>query len=487
MFADAYGHIQDRYIEPVAIGPLAMAGLKQLLATQNDPSLRLQVVGTKVVLMAQGAKLAEFARPDRHDAKGWARVTADAIERAAAVEPGLRAEPAEAIYQEVFDGALALLDPFSRYASAEAAAQQRAAREGFDGLGISIQTVDGVTRVVEVMEGTPAQGGGLEVGDVITHVDGHPLAGLDSTAVIERLRGPAGSLAVLDLRRPVPGQPRPPPRILQVKVRRAHVVPVTVHTRLDGNLAVIRISSFNRNTTRDLERQYRQLPIGRVRGLILDLRDNPGGLLDQAVLTADLFLDSGVVISTFGRHPAASSVFIADRHRIAAGLPIVLLTNGGSASSAEMLAASLQDRGRAVVVGTVTHGKGSVQNLARLPNGGELVITWSRLHAPSGYILDGLGVLPTVCTAAANKNGNAEPIAARLDDYAMQAPRWQRYNHVDPALAATLRAACPAGPADEARDMELAKNLLRHPALYRRALRPAPGTTAAGTASHATL
>lgn len=467
LFADAYGHIQDRYIEPVAVEPLALAGMRGLLAAQNNPSLRLHEGGRSLAVMAQGARLAEFARPDARDADGWAEVTAGVVQSASAVEPRLRALPAEDIYQTVLNGAVGLLDPFSRYATRQEAERQRAAREGFDGIGITIQTKDGVTRVIEVLEGTPAAGGGLAPGDRITHVDGEPLAGLDTVAVVERLRGPAGSAVVLDLLRS-DGPPRP----LRVSVLRAHVVPVTVHTELQGDLAVIRIAGFNRNTTRDLERQYRDLPKRRVRGIILDLRGNPGGLLDQAVETADLFLSGGVVISTFGRHPAASSVFTADTHLIAAGLPMVVLANGGSASSAELLAAALQDRGRAVIVGTTTHGKGSVQNLTRLPNGGELIITWSRLHAPSGYILDGLGVLPSICTAEPLAVENLAQVFARLDAYAVRAARWQRYNHVDAPLAAALRAGCPAGEGNGDADMTLAKRLLHNPALFERALRP---------------
>lgn len=479
VFADAYTYIQDRYIEPVAIAPLAVNGIRGLLAAQKDPGLRLQERAGVLAVMARGNRVAEFSRPGAHDAEGWADVTAAVVERTGTVQPALRNWPAEDVYQTVLDGVVGLLDPFSRYATARMAEQQRAAREGFDGIGITIQTKDGVTRVVEVLEGTPAASGGLAAGDEITHVDGEPLAGLDTAAVVEKLRGPAGSLVVLDVRRTIPPQP------LRITIHRAHVVPITVHTELDGDVAVIRIASFNRTTARNLERQYRELPRGRVRGIVIDLRNNPGGLLDQAVLAADLFLKDGVVISTFGRHPAASTVFTADRHRIATGVPMVLLTNGHSASAAEVFAASLQDRGRAVVVGTTTHGKGTVQNLTRLPNGGELVLTWSRLHAPSGYMLDGLGVLPSICTAEPVLPDSRAQVLARLDAYTVRAARWHRYDSVDPSLAAELRAACPAGDGDAEGDLRLAKRMLHWPALYGAALRPAPARIAARPRVHA--
>jgi len=259
---------------------------------------------------------------------------------------------------------------------------------------------------------------------------------------------------------------------LQVELRRSHVVPQTVEASLEDGLAVLRIASFNRNTTRDLEREYLRLARQRTDGMIIDLRGNPGGLLDQAVLAADLFLDDGVVISTFGRHPAASSVFTADLREIAQGVPMAILINGRSASAAELMAAALQDRGRAVVIGTTTHGKGTVQNLSRLPNGGELLITWSRIHAPSGYILDGLGVLPSICTAGPAPLDSRAALSARLDAFAVHSVRWQRYDHVDPPLAAALRADCPSKTEQPESDLELAKRLLRDPMLYARSLRP---------------
>ncbi len=484
VFENAYGHIQERYIERVAIAPLALNGMRGLLAAQNSPGLHLNDQPETIAVMARGNMVARFQRPNAHDAEGWAEVTAGVVQSASAAEPQMAALAAEDIYQTVLDGVVEMLDPFSRYASARDAEQQRAAREGFDGLGISIRTENGVTHVVSVMVGTPAAAGGLLTGDQITHVDGEPLAGLEPNDVVDRLRGPVGSQVVLDMLRGTP------PRPVQVQLRRAHVVPETVEARMEGDLAIFRISSFNRTTTHDLEREYGRLAQNRIGGIIIDLRGNPGGLLDQAVLAADLFLDRGVVISTFGRHPAASSIFTADARQIGNGVPMVVLINGRSASAAELMAAALQDRGRATVIGTTTHGKGSVQNLARLPNGGELLITWSRMHAPSGYILDGLGVLPSICTANPAALDSTADVYASLEDYAVRAARWHRYDHVDLPLAGILRTACPASMEQLDSDIALAKRLLHDPALYQHALRPvlesaaANGLTGRGTSRH---
>ena len=466
LFAEAYSHIQQRYIEPVAIAPLALNGMQGLVTAQQDRDLRLQDDTDTLRVLKRNTTVASFRRPDPHDADGWAEVTAGLLHRIHETAPEPHVTPAEDIYETVLDGVVEPLDPFSRYATARAAEQQRGAREGFDGIGITIRTKDGETHVNGVMPGTPADAGGLMVGDRITHVDGKPLAGLELEQVVEHLRGPAGSVVLLTLLRPEPPEP------LQVKLRRTHVVPETVHAAMEDSLALFRISSFNRNTTRELERKYRQLAKHRIRGMIVDLRGNPGGLLDQAVLVADLFLDGGVIISTRGRHPASSSIFTADLHQIGQGVPMALLINGDSASAAELMAAALLDRGRAVAVGTTTHGKGTVQNLSRLPNGGELIITWSRIHAPSGYILDGLGVLPSICTADKTSLDSATAVSARLDAYALHSARWHRYDHVDPSLAATLRNDCPARADQPDSDIAIAKHLLRNPVLYARALQP---------------
>lgn len=466
VFADAFDHIQQRYIEQVAIAPLALNGLRGLLARQDASTLHLHDRPEAISVMNRNSTLARYPRPAPHDAAGWAEVTAGIVQHASQAEPQLRELPAEAVYKTVLDGVVELLDPYSRYASAREAEQQRSAREGFDGIGISIRIEDGHTHVIAVMPGTPADAGGLLAGDRITHVDGEPLAGREIGDVVDLLQGPVGSEVTLNLLRP------DPPQTLRVQLKRSHVVPKTVEASLQDGLALFRIASFNRNTTREMEREYLRLAQNRTRGMIIDLRGNPGGLLDQAVLAADLFLDGGVVISTFGRHPAASSIFTADLREIAQGVPMVLLINGRSASAAELMAAALQDRGRAVVIGTTTHGKGTVQNLSRLPNGGELLITWSRIHAPSGYILDGLGVLPSICTANAAPLTNRTAVSARLDAFAVQSARWHRYDHVDPPLATALREDCPSGNEQPDSDVELAKWLLRDPALYARALRP---------------
>jgi carboxyl-terminal processing protease len=440
---------------------LLESGSVRGMSIEKDPSY--------IGLHKDGATIIQFPRPSADDAEGWAGLTARILQNAAETEPNLRTMPAEALYQTVMNGVVGDLDRNTRYVGARDAANQRASREGFSGIGITIKTEAGLTHVVEVMEGTPAALKGLEVGDLLTHADGQTLQGLESHAVVTRLRGPIGSALALSLERGVP------PQNLTIKLRRTFVIPPTVYGQRDGNIVVLRVTGFNINTAADVALEYSRLSTDwrASAGLVLDLRSNPGGLLDQAVLVADLFLDRGFIISTLGRHPASNSVFTADESQIAAGLPIVILTNGDSASAAELLTAALQDRRRAVVVGTTTHGKGSVQNLVEMPNGGELVLTWSRLHAPSGYILDGLGVLPNICTSADETSPQLSQVFAKVDTYAKHAVDWHGYQQPNLERAKAFRKFCPPGPNRPNDDMMVAKLLLQSPALYQRALTPA--------------
>lgn len=243
-------------------------------------------------------------------------------------------------------------------------------------------------------------------------------------------------------------------------------LPPTVGLSVNEHTAFLRIVGFNRETASDLEARLKevQASLGRQwTGLVIDLRGNPGGLLEQAVKSADLFLGAGRIVSARGRHPMASVNHEAGEGDLAPGIPIVVLVDGNSASGAEILAAALQDRGRAVVVGTVTYGKGLVQTVVELPNGGELDISWSGLHAPSGYALQGLGVLPNVCLGAGAKRGN-EAVAT---DFA----QWRMVGTGNQAARQKLRTVCPPTVLGDEASIQ-ALRLLSDRSLYAKALAP---------------
>jgi len=250
----------------------------------------------------------------------------------------------------------------------------------------------------------------------------------------------------------------------------------------DGDIAVFQIASFNHSTTQRLAEglaEAQRQTNGRLAGIVLDLRGNPGGLLDQAVSLAGLFIHDGPIASTVGRHPASHQYFAAAGDSVAPHLPIVVLINGGSASASEIVAAALQDTGRAVVVGTSSYGKGTVQTVLRLPNDGELIVTWARLVTPSGYFLQTHGVVPTLCTADLGDDANGletglQRVAASVPG---AGPALRPRAALDERAWAELRGSCPPRHARPAIDLKLAERMLADPRLYSEALHALPPAT----------
>ena len=481
MFVTGYEQLQLVYIEPVNFDDLTMAGLNHL--SSLDPKLKFEH-GNRVITITEDGKLARALDvPDGNEAKPWGIFTANALMAAEAASPALRAKPAEDDYQAIFSGITAKLDGFSRYASAEAAEDNRASREGFGGVGIRISLEDGKVRVVSVMHYTPAERVGLLTDDVITQIDDKPVAGLDQHTVVAMLRGPVDSHVKLTIQRGTEPKPR------ELSLTRAHVVPETVTYRREGDVAYIRIYSFNLETADSLRREISnaQAELGkRLRGYVLDLRGNPGGLLDQAVAVSDLFLDSGHIVSTHGRHPDSHQYFEATEGDVTDAKPVIVLVNGGSASAAEIVAAALQDDERAVVVGSNSYGKGTVQTVMRMPNNGELTLTWARFHAPSGYTLNPLGVLPSICTSRAEDARDVRATVAALKEDRVAAIPTIARNAASPTDLVTLnklRAACPARKEESPVDLQVALQILSEPHLYARAVHLAdvPGQAAATT------
>ena len=389
----------------------------------------------------------------------------------------LKTSTIEQVYQAVFDGALSRLDSYSRYAGAEEAKSNRAKREGFGGVCLRFRVKDGVVRIAEVVTKTPAFRAGVRRHDRITHIDGIPTTGLTRKQVVDRIRGPLKSHVVLTVRRPGVAEP------LRFDIEREHIVPPTVTAIHKTGIVRLRISGFNQDTARSLQEKMRKLSddLGpELTGIVLDLRGNPGGLLKQAVRVTDLFLAQGDIINTRGRHPDSLQHYEAGGRDIALGLPMVVLVDGKSASAAEIVAAALQDRGRAVIVGTTSFGKGTVQTVLRLPNEGEITITWSRLLAPSGYAWHKLGVRPSVCTSGTDDDDDGVPaiLANGARDEKTHAA-WRAVSLEDVEGRRDLRATCPAERRRTPFDVEVARRLLEDRTLYGRLLDRLEATAAA--------
>ncbi len=470
-FATGYRQIANRYIEPVAIDALAVEGLNGLDAI--DPKIDFRRSGRRVRLLYDGAvlRVADAAAPD--DADGWATLTFDALAEARNASETIRRMPAGRLYEAVFDGMLSKLDSFSRYASASEAVDNRAKRSGFSGIGIRFRVGSDGARITAVFTHAPAARAGLRVGDVITHVDRQPLAGRSRNEIQNMFRGDAGTSVLL---RYVDSRTnRPNFRSLE----RSRVIPPTVRTKVHHNILHITISGFNDRTSGHLNRAVKAAlsrQDAQLHGILLDLRNNPGGLLIQAVKVADLFLKSGRIVSTRGRHPNSVRDYDAYGTDITNGLPMVVLINGRSASAAEIVAAALQDHERAVVIGTGSFGKGTVQTITRLPNNGEITLTWSRFVAPSGYSLHDLGVSPSVCTSGPDSgvSGLVGSALRQIAETYEHMARWRSVPVADASNREALRRVCPA--VHERRDIEvrLGEYLLDHPDQYRRLLAVAP-------------
>jgi carboxyl-terminal processing protease len=462
MFAAGYLDVASIYIEDVGTRQLAMAGLRQL--GELAPEVEVVDTGDAVGLTVAGSPAANYPPPAADDIDGWARLTAAAIASGQERSTTLRGSDSEVLYETVFDGFLTELDEYSRYAGRAEARENRASRSGFGGIGVRIRMVENGVHIVSVMENTPAARAGLRDNDVIVTIEGEPTADLDQRGVIERLRGRIDTSVEIEVEREgVDGA-------LPIRIVRAHIVPQTVFYRSEGNTAVLQVEGFNQDTTRTLRgkiKQARKELGSSLNGFVLDLRNNPGGLLDQSVSVVDLFLSGGRIVSTHGRHPDSHQFFDAHDATVTESLPLVVLVNGNSASAAEIVAAALQDSNRAVVIGSSSFGKGTVQTVLRLPNDGELTLTWARFHAPSGYALQRRGVLPDICTSGEEMSTGA------LDDQLLSgrlpvALERQRA-HIDPndlAAIEDFRAQCPAALIDNELDLGLALHLVENPSLY---------------------
>ena len=300
------------------------------------------------------------------------------------------------LIEAAINGMLTSLDPHSSYLSPDDAADMRVQTRGeFGGLGIEVTQEEGFVKVVSPIDGTPADDAGLEAGDFITHVDGESVLGLTLDEAVDLMRGPVGSEIIITIVRE--DQPEP----FDVSIIRDTIKLTAVRSRIEGETVVLRLTTFSDQTfpTMRDELQERVEELGgmeNVNGFVLDLRNNPGGLLTQAVRVSDAFLDSGEIVSTRGREPQDGDRFNAEPGDLAEGKPIVVLINGGSASASEIVAGALQDHRRAIVVGTKSFGKGSVQTVMPLRGEGAMRLTTARYYTPSGRSIQALGVSPDI-------------------------------------------------------------------------------------------
>jgi carboxyl-terminal processing protease len=300
------------------------------------------------------------------------------------------------LIEAAINGMLTSLDPHSSYLPPrDFDSMQVQTRGEFGGLGIEVTQEDGFVRVITPMDDTPAMEAGVEAGDFITHVDGEALLGLTLEEAVDLMRGPVGSEIVITVVREGRDEP------FDIEIIRDRIRLTAVRHRLEGNTGILRISTFNDQTYPNLRDGLEEMieevgGLENLTGVVVDLRNNAGGLLSEAIRVTDAFLDQGEIVSTRGREPQDGDRFNATEGDMIEGLPMVVLVNGGSASASEIMAGALQDHRRAVVVGTNTFGKGSVQSVMPLPGNGAMRLTTSLYYTPSGRSIQALGVAPDI-------------------------------------------------------------------------------------------
>ncbi len=354
------------------------------------------------------SRITAFAQSDTADTYSQLQLFADVFER-------VRADYVEEVsdrdlIEAAINGMLTSLDPHSAFLNRDSFQDmQEQTRGSFGGLGIEVDMHQGLVRVVSPIDDTPAFQAGLQAGDLVSHLDGEAVLGLTLQEAVERMRGPVGSTLVLTILR----EGTEP---FDVSITRDVIRIQSVRSRVEADtVGYVRITNFTQQTSAGLERAVKSLTeeIGpEISGFVIDLRNNPGGLLDQAVAVSDAFLDQGEIVSTRTRETDGSQRFHAEAGDITDGLPLVVLINGGSASASEIVAGALQDHRRAVVLGTQSFGKGSVQTVVPLPAHGAMRLTTALYYTPSGTSIQQKGVSPDI-----------EVAPARIEEVLDQRPR----------------------------------------------------------------
>lgn len=309
------------------------------------------------------------------------------------------------------NGMLTSLDPHSSYLSKKAFDEMRIQTKGeFGGLGIEVTMENGLVKVVSPIDDTPAFKAGILAGDLISVIDEEPVMGMTLTEAVDRMRGKIGTEIELSILRD--GEPEP----LEITIVRDLIKIRSVRSRAEGSVGYVRITSFSEQTSKHLEKALRELKEeldNNMHGVVLDLRNNPGGLLDQAIDVADAFLEQGEIVSTRGRMQGSTKRFSAEKGDIIKGMPLVVLINSGSASASEIVAGALQDHNRAVIMGVRSFGKGSVQRVIPVPGDGAIRITTSRYYTPSGRSIQAEGIEPDIEVIPAT----VEPVKQKRKSY----------------------------------------------------------------------
>ncbi|MBL7232727.1 S41 family peptidase [Komagataeibacter oboediens] len=465
--------LQPRTLESHDIHDFALWGLNGLSAL--DPSLSIEEQHGFLQLAATQKTVLALPVPAADDIAGWSSAITRILDVAWHHSPAMRSTGQDGVLQGFFDELFNHLDPYSRYVPPGAAVSDRSIRTGGEATaGLTLGQDRHAIIITAVNANGPAWPTSLAAGQIVRAINGRATASRTLETVASWLNGPTGSLVRITV--------ESKGRQSTVTLHRASTPPETVFAYTSGKHVVLHITAFSANTAEEMSQYLDEaMNVPGISGLIIDLRGNRGGVLQQAVTTSALMLDHGVAAITQGRDPQANHVWAVQGGDMTNGLPIIVLVDGRTASAAEILAAALADQKRGVVIGSATLGKGLVQTIGQMPNGAELFVTWSRVLAPLGWPLQGLGVMPQVCTSL----GESE-LERQLQNLAegsadsrewVAAARQIRYP-VDLSRILTIRKACPAAIGTDS-DLDAAHSLLDNPVEYHAALSTIPEEGAA--------
>lgn len=451
-----------RTLEPVPASRLTLWGVRGL--STLDPRITIEARDNDLNVFMAGRPVLMLDLPPEADEQAWGVLAARVVQAAWNSSEPVRRAGTQGIITGFFNEMFSHLDPYSRYLPPREATRERDDRRGQVKLGLTVELRDGVPMVTRVARGGPGAIAGLRAGDRLISIDGRTIeAGAAIGDIADLLDGEEGSTVSVEAL-------GPDGRVRRLTVARELVVPITVKASRAGMLLVLRVTGFNRDTAAALARELSQAVTGPrpPSGAVLDLRGNRGGLLREAVAAAETLLSGGTVIRTTGRGADANRDYTAEGHDLFAGRPVVVLVDGLTASAAEVLAAGLADQGRAVLVGSVTFGKGLVQTITSLPDGGDLFVSWRRVIAPLDWPIQALGVMPRICTSLGDGFIRAQ-LTALGHGRLLLAPAVARATAarapLPPAEALEIRGACP--PAEGgAPDMVVARFVLDHPKAY---------------------
>lgn len=467
LFTKTYRDIHEVYLFPTEASDLALGGLGNLASI--DPRIAVAKDDNQITVSVAGELIRSFAAPRSADAAGWGKAIAATMKTTSAASVALQDAGVEELRDAVLQGMFNQLDDLSYYSVAFDPDQAEPEMELQEAsIGVTIEPDFNGPRISFIGDDTPARAGGMRRGDIIRRIDGWPTKGLTLGEVYRALTGPEDSSVRLTIQR------GDEPSIRPVTLVRRIVELETVNYAAQSNAAYFQIRNFAPGTAATLRRKIREakqdLREG-LKGVVVDLRNNYGGRLREGVSVADVFLASGLIAKTRGRHPDSHQNFTADLKVLADGMPLVFLIDGRSAGASELVAAALQDADRAVIIGSASAGNGSVQTVLRLPNNGWTRLTWALFQAPSGYSWLGRGVMPNICTT--KYASDAEEVLNRLRRGLLPIAKPVRQRPVDSRNTAQIEALlthCPPSEVENDIDLQVALQLLNNASLYARAI-----------------